>query len=243
MAIACEKCRCDSLYAESGAYSNSLFSESANKDIDYIICNDKPTLLYLNNLGCIELNPWNSRLGKLDNPDYLIIDIDPSEKNSFEQVIDVANVVKEVIDKIGIIGYCKTSGATGLHIYIPLAAKYNYEQVRYFAELIAKLTEEQIPELATTERSLNKRNGRIYIDYLQNKKGQTLACAYCLRPKAGATASAPLDWKEVKKGLEPIQFNIKTLLLRVKKKGDLFKPVLGKGIDMDKAIKKIETGK
>jgi len=219
--------------------SKRIYSESVNKYIDYIICNDKATLLYMNNLGCIELNPWNSRITKPDNPDYLVIDIDPSEKNTFDQVIEVALTVHEILQKAGIKGYCKTSGASGLHVYIPLGARYTYDQVRDFAKILAMITQQQLPELTTVERALNKRKGRIYIDYLQNKKGQTLACVYCLRPKPGATASTPLDWNEVKKGLRPSQFTIKSLPARLEKLGDIFRPVLGKGIDLKKVLAKL----
>ncbi len=220
--------------------TKSIYSESANKNIDYIICNDKATLLYLNNLGCIELNPWNSRITNPDKPDYLVIDIDPSEKNSFDEVIEVALTVKEILQSAGIKGYCKTSGASGLHVYIPLAARYTYDEVRDFAKIIAVITQERLPSFTSIERSLIKRKGKIYIDYLQNKRGQTLACAYCLRPRIGATASTPLDWKEVKKGLRPIQFTIQSLPARLEKVGDLFRPVLSYGIDLNKGLAKLE---
>ncbi len=216
-----------------------LYSESANKDIDYILCNDQATLMYLNNLGCIELNPWNSRVKKLDYPDYMIIDIDPSDKNTFEQVIQTALVVKKVLDKAGAVSYCKTSGATGLHVYIPMGAKYTYDQVKDFGHLVAMLVQEQIPEFTTLERPLSKRKNRIYIDFLQNRRGQTLASAYSLRPKEGATVSTPLEWKEVKKGLKPSNFTIHNILKRIKTKGDLFTGVLGKGINLSECLKKL----
>lgn len=217
-----------------------VWSESNDKKIDYIVCNNKPTLLYLANLGCIELNPWNSRTTKPDNPDYCILDLDPSDNNTFDQVIETALAVKEVLDKAGVASYCKTSGATGLHVYIPLGAKYDYEQCRQFAQLVAQMTNELVPDFTTLERSLSKRRkDQLYIDYLQNKKGQTLAAAYSIRPKPGATVSTPLDWKEVKIGLDPHAFNINTIQQRVEKKGDLWAPVLKKGIDMMKALKQL----
>lgn len=217
-----------------------VWSDSAKKTIDYIVCNDKPTLLYMANLGCIEVNPWCSRTAKPDNPDYCVLDLDPSDKNTFDQVIETALVIKDILDKAGADCYCKTSGSTGLHIYIPLGAKYDYEQSRQFAQMIAQLAQEQLPGFTTLERSLSKRgNDEIYIDYLQNKKGQTLASAYSLRPKPGATVSTPLEWKEVKKGLDLHDFNITNIIKRIEKKGDLFAPVLKKGIDMMKAIKKL----
>ncbi len=226
--------------APSFVKSKKLFSESANKDIDYIICDNKPTLTYLNNLGCIEINPWHSTIEALDKPDYLIIDIDPSKENTFEQVIEAANVVKQVLDKAGAPAYCKTSGSTGLHIYVPTAKKYTYDQVKDFAYLICMLASEQIPAFTTLERNLQKRgHNHIYMDYLQNRKGQTIASVYSLRPKSGATVSTPLLWKEVTSGLTPQDFNINNIISRVKKMGDIFTPILGKGIDLNKCLKKL----
>jgi bifunctional non-homologous end joining protein LigD len=217
-----------------------LYSESAEKDVNYIICNDKPTLLYLANLGCIEMNPWNSRLKNLEKPDYLVMDIDPSEHNTFEQVVETAKVIKEILDKAGAASFPKTSGATGIHVYVPLGAKYSYEDAKEFAHTIALLAQEQLPDFTTLERSLSKRGkDRIYIDYLQNRKGQTLSCAYSLRPKPGATVSTPLEWKEVKSSLLPTDFTFKNIMKRLDKKGDLFSGVLLKGIDMIKCLKRL----
>ena len=211
------------------------FSESADKDINYIVCNDRPTLLYLANLGCIEINPWNSRLKKIEHPDYLVMDIDPSEKNTFGQVIETANVIGEILKKAGADAFPKTSGATGLHVYVPLGAKYTYEQAKEFAHVVAMLAQEQLPDFTSLERSLSKRGkSNIYIDFLQNRQGQTLAAPYSLRPKPGVTVSAPLQWKEVKPGLHPSQFHVGNILERVKKKGDL-----GKGIDRQKCLKQL----
>lgn len=221
--------------------STPLYSESAKKDIDYIICNDKATLAYLNNLGCIELNPWNSTIRSLDKPDYMIIDIDPSAKNSFEQVIETANACKQVLDKAGAVSFCKTSGATGLHIYVPMGKKYLYEQVRSFAEIICSLVHEQLPKFTSMERNLKKRGNKIYLDYLQNSRGQTIAAPYSLRPRSGATVSTPLLWKEVKPGLNPADFTIVTVPKRVKKINDTFNAVLGKGIDLKKCLTRISA--
>ena len=216
-----------------------LYSESAKKDIDYIVCNNKATLFYLNNLGCIEINPWNSRLNHLDHPDYLVIDIDPADNSTFDEVIETALVVKDVLDKAQATCYCKTSGATGLHVYVPLHAAYHYDQVRSFAEIVATSTQAQLPGSTTLERSLSKRNGRIYIDYLQNSKGQTLASAYSLRPIPQASISTPLEWKEVKPGLHPSQFNIHTITKRVAKTGDLFNGVLKEKLNLKRALKNL----
>ena len=220
--------------------SVALYSESAAKDIHYIICNDKPTLLYLANLGCIEMNPWNSRLKHLEKPDYLVLDLDPSDDNTFEQVVETARVIKGILDKAGAVSFPKTSGATGIHIYVPLGAKYTYEQSKEFAHSVAQLAQQQLPEITSLERSLSKRGkDHIYIDYLQNRKGQTVSCAYSLRPKPGATVSTPLEWNEVKTGLHATDFNFRNIAERIDKKGDLFAGVLLKGIDMAKCTRKL----
>ena len=217
-----------------------IFSETNQKDIRYIVCNNAETLAFLNNLGCIELNIWTSRIQNLDKPDYLVLDLDPSGKNTFDDVIETALAVKEILDKAQIKGYPKTSGKTGLHIYIPMGAAYHFEQVKNFAHLIMTLVNERLPDLTTLERSLEKREKtKIYLDYLQNRFGQTLASVYSIRPKNGAPVSMPLEWEEVKKGLSPLDFTIFNAGKRLKSKGDLFAPVLGKGIDMIKAIENL----
>jgi bifunctional non-homologous end joining protein LigD len=220
----------------------STVAASTNKTVRYILCNNKATLMYLANLGCIEMNPWNSTVKAPDKPNYLILDIDPAEKNTFDQVIETAQVIGELLEKAGATSYCKTSGATGLHVYVPLGAKYSYEQARQFGEVVASLAQQQLPGFTSLERSLSKRGQNIYIDYLQNSKGQTLASAYSVRPVPGAQVSTPLLWKEVKKGLHPSQFNIYNIEQRVKKLGDVFYMALKTGISLAKCLKRLEGG-
>jgi bifunctional non-homologous end joining protein LigD len=217
-----------------------IFSESVNKEINYIICDNKPTLIYLANLGCIELNPWHSTIKDLNKPDYMVIDIDPSEKNTFDEVIEAALMFHEIFDKAGAESFCKTSGATGMHVYVPMGKKYSYEQVKDFAHLVCMMAQTELSSFTSLERSLTKRNKKhIYLDYLQNRRGQTISSVYCLRPKKGAPVSMPLKWTEVKKGLSPLDFNIHNALKRLKKTGDIFSGVLGKGINMEKCIEKL----
>ncbi|HEY8896539.1 MAG TPA: DNA ligase D [Niastella sp.] len=196
-------------------------------------------VLYMASLGCIEMNPWSSTVKKPDNPDWCVIDLDP-DTNTFEQVIKTAQVTHEVLESAGIDNYCKTSGSTGIHIYIPLGAKYVYEDSREFGRLIATIIHEQIPRFTSIERATADRKGKIYIDFLQNRPQATLACAWSLRPKPGATVSMPLHWEEVKKGLKMKDFNIRNAVGRIKEQGDIFKPVLGKGINMKKAIASLQ---
>lgn len=212
-------------------------SESSNKIIDYIVCNNKATLLYLANLGCIEINPWNSTTKYPGKPSWMVIDIDPSKKNTFGDVVDVALSTKAVLDKAGVPCYCKTSGSSGLHVYVPMKNKYDYDTVKNFAHIIATAVQEQLPGTTSLERSLKKRGDKIYIDYLQNRSGQTLASVYSLRPVPGASASAALEWKEVNHKLHPSQFNIENMAERLKKKGDLFASVLTEPVNIDKALK------
>lgn len=219
----------------------SVESDSNKKTIEYIMCENMAALMYIANLGCIEINPWNSLYKKPEYPTYMIIDIDPSEKNPFEEVVETALAVKSVLDQAGAACYCKTSGATGLHVYVPMGGKYDYEQVKNFAHLVAHFAHLRVPKFTSLERSLSKRGKKIYVDFLQNRRGQTLASAYSVRPKPGATVSAPLAWDEVKKGLHPSQFTMINIFERLKKKGDLFKPVLKKGIDLKRCLERLDA--
>jgi len=213
-------------------------SESDGEKKEFLVCTNEASLLFMANWGCIEMNPWHSRVGSAEKPDYCVIDLDP-EKIPFEKVIETANVVKKVLDQLDIDSYCKTSGATGLHIYIPLGAKYTYEQSKQLAELIVQFVHDEIPGFTSLERSPKKRQKKVYLDYLQNRTIQTLAAPYSLRPKDGATVSTPLHWEEVKNGLLPSNFTMLNIFDRLKREGDLFKPVLQKGIDLIKTLKKI----
>ncbi|MHA4895292.1 DNA ligase D [Pedobacter sp. PWIIR3] len=207
---------------------------------EYLLGDDEATLLWMASLGCIEMNPWFSRAETPDNPDYCVIDLDP-DKNTFDQVIEAANVVKEVLDSIGVPSFCKTSGSTGMHIYVPLGAKYDYDQSQLFARIIVDIVHKQIPKFTSLERMIANRKGKMYLDFLQNRPGATIAGPYSLRPKPGATVSMPLHWEEVKKGLTMKDFTILNAVDRVKSEGDLFKGVLGKGIDLEKTIKKAQS--
>ncbi|MBA3706258.1 MAG: DNA ligase D [Bacteroidetes bacterium] len=219
--------------------TEKIYSESNSKFIDYLVCNDKATLLYMANLGCIELHPWNSRIPNINNADWSVIDLDPHEI-SFKEVVKAALSVKETLDQLEIESYCKTSGASGLHIYIPLGGKYDYDTAKNFAELIAHLVNEKLPSTTSIIRTPSKRRKKVYLDFLQNRRGQTLAAPYSVRPRPGATVSTPLLWSEVNEKLDPTKFTMLNLLNRVNKKGDLWKPVLGKGENISKALKNLE---
>ncbi|HEY6976014.1 MAG TPA: DNA ligase D [Chitinophagaceae bacterium] len=215
-------------------------SESDGGTKQFLVCADEAHLMYIASLGCIEMNPWHSRIQSPENPDWCVIDLDPDE-NPFHEVVECANVVKQVLDSINVPAYCKTSGATGMHIYIPLGTKYTYEQSKLLAQLIVQMVHQEIPSYTSVERNPAKRKKKIYLDFLQNRTIQTIAAPYSLRPKPGATVSTPLHWEEVKKGLSPKNFTIFNIRDRIKNEGDLFKPVLGKGIDLEKTLQKLST--
>ena len=216
------------------------FSATEQKQKHFLVCNDEASLLYIASLGCIEMNPWSSRKQSPDNPDWCIIDLDP-DKNTFEQVITTAQVVKQILDAIDVPCYPKTSGSTGMHIYIPLGAKYDYEDSKEFGRVIAKLVHAELPEFTSIERKTFDRKGKMYIDFLQNRPQATVSAPYSLRPKPGATVSMPLHWEEVKHGLQMKDFTIHNAVARVREVGDIFKPVMGKGISIEKALKKVKT--
>jgi bifunctional non-homologous end joining protein LigD len=210
-------------------------SSDEPQDKHFLVPEDEAAVLYMASLGCIELNPWSSTIDNPDNPDWCIIDLDP-DKNSFDQVIEAARVTKSILDDMNVSCYCKTSGSTGLHIYIPMGAKYSYEQSKEFARVVATLVHAELPKFTSIERKVSDRSGKMYVDFLQNRPKATLAAPYSLRPKPGAPVSMPLDWSEVKKGLKMTDFTIFNAVARVRETGDLFSQVLGKGVELEKIV-------
>ena len=200
--------------------------ETGEKHSRYFIGADREMLVYLANMGGITQNPWSSRLGHIDHPDYIIFDLDPVEA-PYRMVQKVALELKKVLDELNLRGYPKTSGASGIHIYLPiLEDTFTYQDVRIFAEAIASIIVSRVPEWATIERVVARRPKNIYIDYLQNVKGKTVASVYSPRARPGAPVSAPLRWEELRRSIDPRKFNIKNMKRRLKRVGDLFAPVL-----------------
>lgn len=216
-----------------------IYSDSNKSNLHWLVGGRLETLLYMVQLGCIEINPWSSRVQHLDRPDWLVIDLDP-EGIGFTSVTKVALEVKAVCDEWHIPSLPKTSGKTGIHVYIPLGAKYTYEQSKNFAHLLALEVNKRQPKITSVERMPDKRQGKIYLDFLQNREGQTLAAPYSVRPTADATVSMPLDWSEITTDLKPTDFTIQNALKRLQRTGDLWQPTLRKGIDLAKVLKQIE---
>jgi bifunctional non-homologous end joining protein LigD len=202
--------------------SITLPSDIEGKSIQYLLCQNEASLIYMVNLGAIEINPWISHVGHLDNPDYMIIDLDPLEC-PFSHVIATAKAVHEILSEINTPHYIKTSGVTGLHINVPLGTLYTYEQARQFSMLICTLVNRHLPKITSMERMPEKRVGKVYLDYLQNIKGKTMAAPYCLRPKAGAPVSTPLLWEELRDNLRIENFTMHTIVDRLEAIGEYSK--------------------
>ena len=212
-----------------------IYSEDSKRMIRYAMAQNRESLLYLVNLGCIDQNPWMSRVKHLDQPDFLLIDLDPHEC-SFDKIVEAALYVKQLLDALKVEVYVKTSGGNGMHVVAPLAAGLSYDEVREFTASLARLTVKQRPDLFTVERAIKKRpKGRVYFDHVQIGQGKTIAAPYVVRAYKGAPVGTPLRWDEVKPGLKPGDFWMGNVLDRVKEVGDLFAPVLKKGQKLKRA--------
>jgi DNA ligase D len=193
----------------------------SGRTADFPVCNSAAALAWIVNLGCIDLHTWHSRVDDVDCPDYLLIDLDPSEGNPWEHVREIALVVKEVMDELGLTSFPKTSGATGLHILAPIRPELHFRHVRDFAKALAKEVERRVGDqaVATTTWKVADRIG-VFVDYGQNTRDRTIACAYSIRPTPDARVSAPLRWEEVAR-VEPAEFTLETMRERIDRVGDL----------------------
>lgn len=214
-----------------------VYSEERREVIRYFVANDRAALLYLTNLGCIDHNPWASRRDNLEQPDYAVFDLDPSEGTEFSTVVAVGQAVWKKLQELGLTVFLKTSGATGLHLYVPLERRYSYEQVRTFAEIVARLVAATEPERVTQERAPGKRaRGKVYIDVFQNAYGRPVAAPYVVRAFAKAPVSAPLAPKELRASLRPERFHLKSIFTRLEKHGDLWTDFWEKRQPLEDAI-------
>ena len=191
----------------------------SGRHADFPVVNDAAGLAWIANLGCIELHTWHSRIEDVERPDYLLIDLDPSEGNPWEHVREIALMVKEVMHELGLASYPKTSGVTGLHILAPIKPELEFPLVRDLAKALAKEVERRVPVIATTTWAVRQRTG-VFVDYGQNARDRTIASAYSIRPTPDARASAPLRWDEVP-SVEPGDFTILTMRERIRRVGDL----------------------
>ncbi|MHB2015852.1 MAG: DNA polymerase domain-containing protein, partial [Candidatus Xenobia bacterium] len=206
-----------------------------------VLCNDRTTLLFLANLGCIDQNPLQSRIGSLDTPDWMLLDLDPQEC-PYDKIVSVALVLRGLLEQLGLQGYPKTTGGRGMHIYVPVAPGYSFEQTTMLAQVLARVAASRHPDLITLARAVSRREkNRVYIDYPQGGRGRSISAPYCVRPVPGATVATPLRWEEVKLGLHPSRFTLRSVRDRLDAQGDIFGPVLKGEQRLQDAISRLET--
>ncbi len=208
-------------YAPEWVKTVPLWAGSANRDVHYTLCNTKRTLLWLANQAAIELHPWLSRTSRLEHPDHLVFDLDPPP-GQFDVAVKVALSMKEVLDHHGIEGVVKTSGAKGIHIYIPIQRRFDYRAAREAAVNLAQEVEELMPEVVTTEVRLAKRGGRLFLDIGRNAPGAHIVAPYSPRARPGATVSFPITWDELPT-VRPERFTIRTVPKIIAERGDVWK--------------------
>jgi bifunctional non-homologous end joining protein LigD len=200
-------------------------------NLQYLLCQEPATLAYIANLGAIELHPWLSRYQSPDSPDWAVIDLDPSEGSTWEEVLLLARLVKQILESVGVVGLPKLSGATGIHIYCPCTPDHTYAETAAFAEAVGRILLRAHPSIVTLERLVGKRGRKVYIDYLQNRRGQTITSVYGVRPRPGAPVSTPVTWAEIESD-DPPRFTIRTVGARLAQVGDLFAPLLHAAQDL-----------
>jgi bifunctional non-homologous end joining protein LigD len=204
------------------------------------LVNDELALLWMVNMGCIDMNAWYSRVDRLERPDFVLFDLDPSPDVGFAETVQVALLVKEALDALGLQSFPKTSSADGMHVLVPIERRHTYDDTRRFSEIVAGAIARSYPKLATTQWAKAKRRG-VLIDANQNGEGKTIASAYSVRPRPGAPVSTPLRWEEVAPGLDPLQFTMAAVQERVAKHGDLFEPVLTVRQRLNDALKALSV--
>ncbi len=223
------------VYVPDWLRTETVHSSDGERDIRYFVIEDTESLRYIANLGTIPIHVWSARVNTLEHPDWLVLDLDPKEA-PFTHVVQVARALKTILDEVALPSYIKTSGATGLHVLIPMGRRYSHEETRTFARLLAMLTVESVPEISTVTRSIKGRGGKVYVDFRQNGRGNTIVGPYSVRPLPGAPASCPLRWDEVTARLNPARFTIQTIPERFESMPDPMTDVLGPGVDMGSAI-------
>ncbi len=228
------------VYAPDWLRLETMWSEQAQREIRYFVLDDLESLLYVANMASIPLHVWSSRVAALERPDWSIIDLDPKGA-PFADVVTIAKHVHELCEAIGLPTYVKTSGSTGLHVLIPLGARYTYEQSRTLAELLARCTASALPEIATIVRAVGERDGKVYLDYLQNGHGRLLVAPFSVRPLPGAPISMPLEWPQVNGRLKLERYTIKTARKRLAAHGDPLAPVLRDSCDMLAALESLHA--
>ena len=227
-------------YAQEFVRTVTIWSEDSQRELDYFVCDNASSLVYIANMAAIPLHIWSSRVDALETPDWCILDLDPKEA-PFTDVVKVAKTTKALCDEIELPTFIKTSGSTGLHVLIPLGRQCTYEQSRTLGGLLARVVAAELPEIATVTRQVQKRGGKVYLDYVQNGHGRLLVAPYCVRPLPGAPVSMPIEWREVTPKLDIRKFTIKNAVARMKKMGDPLLPVMTEKPDLVHALNRLQA--
>jgi bifunctional non-homologous end joining protein LigD len=228
-------------YAQDFVRTVTIWSEDSQRELDYFVCDTEGSLLYIANMGAILLHVWSSRVATLEMPDWCILDLDPKEA-PFTDVVTVALAVKALCDDIGLPTGIKTSGSTGLHVLIPLGRQCTYEQSRTLGGLLARVVASRLPEIATVTRQVQKRGGKVYLDYVQNGHGRLLVAPFSVRPLPGAPVSTPITWDEVTPSLDIRAFTIKNVPDRMRGlPSDPLLPVLSETPDLVEALARLQS--
>jgi bifunctional non-homologous end joining protein LigD len=213
--------------------------EGGSRQVDFVLVNSREALLWMVQMNCIDMNAWYSRVDKPERPDYVVFDLDPPD-DGFANAIKVAHLVREALEELDLRSYVKTSGASGIHVLVPITRRSSFSETYEFAELVSRGVEERSPGLATTEWLKKKRpEGAVLVDHRQNGHGKTIASAYSVRPRPGAPVSTPLRWEELTAKVRPRDFGMREALERVEKHGDLYEPVLKGGQSLGPALRSL----
>jgi bifunctional non-homologous end joining protein LigD len=203
-------------YAHDFVRTVRMWSAESERELNYFVCDSESSLLYIANMGAIPLHIWGSRVASLETPDWCILDLDPKDA-PFAHVITVAQEIRALCEEIELPCFVKTSGSTGLHVLLPLGRQCTFEQARTLGGLLARVVAAELPQIATITRQVSRRDGRVYLDYVQNGHGRLLAAPFSVRPVPGALVSTPLEWREVTPGLDIASYTIRTVPARMQR--------------------------
>jgi bifunctional non-homologous end joining protein LigD len=213
--------------------------EGGSRQVDFVLVNSREALLWMVQMNCIDMNAWYSRVDKPERPDYVVFDLDPPD-DGFANAIRVAHLVREALEELDLRSYVKTSGASGIHVLVPITRRSRFDETYEFAEHVSRGVEERNPGLATTEWLKKKRpEGAVLVDHRQNGHGKTIASAYSVRPRPGAPVSTPLRWEELTPKVRPRDFGMRDVLERIEQHGDLYEPVLRGGQSLGPALRSL----
>jgi bifunctional non-homologous end joining protein LigD len=220
----------------------SRSGRSEDKTSAYVVVDDPLALVWVVNLGCIDMNPWQSRADAPDEPTQVLFDLDPADGVPFAAVAETALLVRDELERVGLRGYPRTSGASGMHIFVPLAPGHAFEAARLFAGVVGERLRRARPDLVTTETRVADRGPRVYLDANQNGRGRSIASVYSIRPRPGAPVATPLGWEEVGASLDPLAFPPEVVARRVAERGDLFAPALSDLQELAPAVARLDGG-